>query len=100
MKILHLGLGLVLWCTEFFNVSNIPFIYLFSCWLCFWYEVMSHCGLGLHSFMFIYLSWVLAVARRIFSLCCRHVGYLVCHVGSSSLVRDQTQALCIVSVES
>ena len=70
MKILHLGLGLVLWCKEFFNVSNVPFIFFFFCWLCFWYEVIYHCGLGLHSFIFIYLSWVLAVAHRVFSLCC------------------------------
>ena len=29
MKILHLGLGLVLWCTEFFNVNDISFIFFF-----------------------------------------------------------------------
>ena len=70
MKILHLGLGLVLWCTEFFNVSDISFIFFFLCCLCFWYEVISHCGLGLNSFIFIYLPKVLVVAHRIFNLCC------------------------------
>ena len=49
-------------------------------------------------YLFIWLHWVLVAACRIFPFCL--VSCQLRHMGSSSLIRDHTQALCTGSTES
>ena len=105
---LNLGGGLLLfplywwvnWVTK--RIRNLPKmtqLKYFFLNLYFWGQINSLCFFKIFIYLFIWWHRVLVVASGLLS-CSMQTLSCSTHVGSSSLTRDRTQALCIGSAES